>query len=201
MSNGQRAGRGLQYRNAKRRTAVASIWRHRLGTAGDSGQLIDGTNGKSPPAHLCSHGATTWLSTLQDRLGEKESQIVPFVFHRNVRRIRGSGGVGESLQGPGVPGRIPHDLRRSAARNMKRVGLSGSVAMQLTGHETEAVYRRYTITSEADLEGVDRLNRCDQNLSSHEGRRGPYRWQGRRRNARRSVEWQYRRIEQGTCTS
>jgi hypothetical protein len=31
--------------------------------------------------------------------------------------------------------------------------------MQLTGHKIEAVYRRYAITSEADLtEGVDRLN-------------------------------------------
>jgi len=31
--------------------------------------------------------------------------------------------------------------------------------MQLTGHKTEAVYRRYAITSEADLrEGVARLN-------------------------------------------
>lgn len=31
--------------------------------------------------------------------------------------------------------------------------------MKLTGHKTEAVYRRYAITSEADLqEGVRRLN-------------------------------------------
>jgi hypothetical protein len=42
---------------------------------------------------------------------------------------------------------------------MERAGLSRSVAMQLTGHRTEAVYQRYAITSEADLrEGVDRLN-------------------------------------------
>jgi hypothetical protein len=42
---------------------------------------------------------------------------------------------------------------------MERAGLSRSVAMQLTGHKTEAVYRRYAITSEADLrEGVDRLH-------------------------------------------
>ena len=42
---------------------------------------------------------------------------------------------------------------------MERAGLSRSVAMQLTGHKTEAVYRRYAITSEADLrEGVARLD-------------------------------------------
>lgn len=43
---------------------------------------------------------------------------------------------------------------------VERAGLSRSVAMRLTGHKTEAVYRRYAITSEADLrEGVRRLNR------------------------------------------
>jgi len=54
---------------------------------------------------------------------------------------------------------LVHDLRRSAVRNMERCGLSRSVAMQLTGHKTEAVYRRYATTSEADLrEGVAKLN-------------------------------------------
>jgi hypothetical protein len=36
--------------------------------------------------------------------------------------------------------------------------VSRSVAMKLTGHKTEAVYRRYAIVSEADLrEGVAKL--------------------------------------------
>lgn len=82
------------------------------------------------------------------------------VFHRNGRPIKGFRGAwATACTNAGLPGRIPHDLRRSAVRNMERAGLSRSVAMQLTGHKTEAVYRRYAITSEADLrEGVDRLN-------------------------------------------
>jgi integrase len=86
--------------------------------------------------------------------------ICRFVFHRKGKRITSFRGSWKAAcEAAGFPGRIPHDLRRSAVRNMERAGLSRSVAMQLTGHKTEAVYRRYAITSEADLrEGVDRLN-------------------------------------------
>ncbi len=82
------------------------------------------------------------------------------VFHRNGRLIKNlRESWANACEAAGFPGRIPHDLRRSAVRNMERAGLSRSVAMQLTGHKTEAVYRRYAITSEADLrEGANRLN-------------------------------------------
>jgi integrase len=91
---------------------------------------------------------------------QKAGTICRYVFHRNGKRIKTFKGAWKAAcEAAGCPGRIPHDLRRSAVRNMERAGLSRSVAMQLTGHKTEAVYRRYAITSEADLrEGVDRLN-------------------------------------------
>jgi integrase len=90
----------------------------------------------------------------------KRGTICRFVFQRNGQRIHSFRGAwAKACAAAGYPGKIPHDLRRSAVRNMERKGLSRSVAMQLTGHKTESVYRRYAITCEADLrEGVDRLN-------------------------------------------
>ena len=63
-----------------------------------------------------------------------------------------------ACQRAGVPGRFVHDLRRTAVRNFERAGVPRSVAMKLTGHKTESVYRRYAIVSERDLaEGVQKL--------------------------------------------
>jgi integrase len=45
----------------------------------------------------------------------------------------------------------PHDLRRSAARNMKRRGVSDNIIMNIGGWSTAATFRRYDITDEADL--------------------------------------------------
>jgi integrase len=85
--------------------------------------------------------------------------IVPWVFHWNGRPIRDFHTTWkEACDDAKLPDRIFHDLRRTAVRNLERAGVPRSVAMKLTGHKTEAVYRRYAIVCEADLaEGVRRL--------------------------------------------
>ena len=50
----------------------------------------------------------------------------------------------------------PHDFHRSVARNMERAGVPRSVAMKISGHKTEFIYRRYAIVTELDIQDATR---------------------------------------------
>lgn len=74
------------------------------------------------------------------------------VFHWNGKPL-GSHlkGWAKACTAAGIDGLHFHDLRRSAVRNMERAGIPRSVAMGITGHKTEAVYKRYDIVGGTDL--------------------------------------------------
>lgn len=86
--------------------------------------------------------------------------LVPHVFHRNGKRIAWFYDAWRTAcTAAGTPGMIPHDLRRGAVRNLVRRGVPQRVAMKLTGHKTDAVFARYDIINERDLE--DAAERLD----------------------------------------
>jgi integrase len=79
-------------------------------------------------------------------------RIVPWVFHRRGKPIKDFRTAWRlACEKAGVPGRIPHDFRRTAVRNLERASVPRSVAMKMVGHKTEAVYRRYAIVDEGSL--------------------------------------------------
>ena len=99
-------------------------------------------------------------------------QSIPWVFHWNdngtLKEIHPKALYHRwktACRRAGVPTRIPHDFRSTAVRNLERAGVPRSVAMKLTGHKTEAVYRRYAIVCEADLtEGLKKLAVLEHSL-------------------------------------
>ena len=78
--------------------------------------------------------------------------ICPWVFHRSGRPIKSLRVAWRNAcTTAGCPGRLLHDLRRTAVRNIIRSGVSEPVAMKLTGHKTRSVFDRYNIVSDGDL--------------------------------------------------
>ena len=105
---------------------------------------------------------------------QENGRIVPWVFHL------GGLPIGEFKKSwktacarANVPGRLVHDLRRTAVRNLVRAGVTEHVAMRLSGHRTRAVFDRYDIVNTDDLrEGVQRLGRRPNGLTSGHTARG-----------------------------
>ena len=75
-----------------------------------------------------------------------------YVFHRRGRPMVNIGKSWKNAcEAASLPGKLFHDFRRTAARDMIRAGTPETVAMRITGHKTRSMLDRYNITSTNDM--------------------------------------------------
>jgi integrase len=85
---------------------------------------------------------------------EKEhSKIIARVFHRDGEPVKSFPYVSwrAACERAKIPGRRPHDFRRTMARNYRRSGEAEGVIMKIGGWKTRSVFERYNIVAEDDL--------------------------------------------------
>ena len=94
-----------------------------------------------------------------EELERATNQIIPWLFHKEGAPIGSFRKAwATACKRAGLAGKIPHDFRRTAVRNLERAGVPRSAAMAMVGHQTESIYRRYAIADEAMLkEGAIKL--------------------------------------------
>lgn len=93
----------------------------------------------------------TALTLLQECIRGKAAN--DHVFTRAGKPVRDFRKAWETLTtAAGVPDLLLHDLRRSAARNLRNAGVPENVIMKIGGWRTRSVFERYSIIVQSDIQ-------------------------------------------------
>jgi integrase len=80
-----------------------------------------------------------------------------------VRDFRGT--WAKACRSAGVPGLLFHDLRRTAARNLRRAGIAEGIIQIIGGWKTRSVFERYAIVTGTDI--ADAMRKLEAHEREH----------------------------------
>jgi Phage integrase family len=80
-----------------------------------------------------------------------KSQAGPYTHSTVLLVLHFRGSWAKACEEAGLPGLHFHDLRRTAARNMRRGHVAEKVAMEIGGWKTTSVFHRYAIVDNQDI--------------------------------------------------
>lgn len=106
-------------------------------TKNNEGREVTMTSSVYELLSLCRHGkvADDYVFTWPDGKRVKD-------FRETWRK---------AYESAGVPKLLFHDLRRTAARNLRKAGVAEGVIMKIGGWKTRSVFERYAIVSQSDI--------------------------------------------------
>ena len=161
----------LAYYSGMRMGELSSLkWSQVNWSAGKLSLRAQDTKTETPRVLYLTGGLLRVLTAWKQRCDQKWPNC-PWICHRGSIRLESLKhswrkacervGLGRMVEVEGTKdkiwvGRIPHDFRRTAVRNMVRAGVPEKIAMAISGHKTRSVFDRYNIVNEADLEQAAR---------------------------------------------
>ncbi len=156
------------YHTGWRKSEIVSLTWNQVDMHTATVRLEPGTTKNKQPRMIFLAGELLDLIQRQREVRDRFYPDCPWVFFRDGKQIKSfRRSWHTTCRKVGLEGKILHDFRRSAIRNMVRAGIPERVAMDLSGHKTRSVFERYNIVSEGDR--LEAANRLDQYLKKWAG--------------------------------
>jgi integrase len=146
----------------REREALTLTWAHVDLSAGELHLAAE--NSKNREARAFPYASSPGLTALLQAQHDCRRVLSPYVFPGRAGRPLDRTGLQkrwrEACIAAGVPAALIHDLRRTAARDLRRAGVAPYVAMAQLGHRDVRTHQAYSVVLKEDQ--ADAITRLEQ---------------------------------------